>query len=187
MTAIVGWIEGSDVYIGGDSAALNSSYNKRIRADEKVFTRNGTMIFGFTTSFRMGQLLRYSLTIPEQSKKQDDYEYMCTTFIDAVLKTLEEKKYATVKSGQAEIGDFLVGYKGALYQVCDDLQVARNTINYDTVGCGGNLAMGAMYILSKIKNIPPKKRIEMALEAAAEFSGGVAPPFKILKLKGGKK
>ncbi len=92
MTCIVGWLEGDDVYIGGDSAGVNGYYGKRIRADEKVFTKNGTMIFGFTSSFRMGQILRYSLTIPEQTKKQGDYDYMCTTFLDALLKVLEEKK-----------------------------------------------------------------------------------------------
>lgn len=186
MTCIVGWVEDNDVYIGADSAGTNLQFGQRIRADEKVFVK-GEMIFGFTSSFRMGQLLRYSLKIPEQSAKQGDYEYMCTSFMDAVLKTLRSKRYAKTEKGRISIGTFLVGYKGNLYEIESDLQVAKTMINYESVGCGDDLAMGALHALTKAKKLKPEKRIRMALEAASTFSAGVAPPFKILKLKGEKK
>ncbi len=50
------------VYIGGDSAGTGSS-QQIIRSDSKVFF-NGACLFGCTSSFRMLQLLRYSLEIP---------------------------------------------------------------------------------------------------------------------------
>lgn len=185
MTCIVGWIEENkkkgirDVFLGGDSAGV-AGLRVRIRADEKVF-RNGDMIFGYTSSFRMGQLLRYSLSVPEQSPKKDDYEFMCTDFIDTVARTLEKNKCATINNNEMSIGTFLVGYKGNLYSVEDDLQVAKPMFNYESVGCGIDIAMGAMYAVRDIK-MTPRKRITKALEAAVEFSGGVRPPFVIIKL-----
>ena len=52
MTCIVGLVENGKVYIGGDSAGV-AGLDVRMRSDEKVFTK-GNMIFGYTSSFRMG-------------------------------------------------------------------------------------------------------------------------------------
>jgi ATP-dependent protease HslVU (ClpYQ) peptidase subunit len=67
MTCIVGMVENGKVYIGGDSAGV-SGFDYHIREDQKVF-QNGDMIFGFTSSFRMGQLLQYSLKIPDHDPR----------------------------------------------------------------------------------------------------------------------
>ena len=61
MTCIVGLVHEGVVYIGGDSAGVGGM-SLTVRADEKVF-QNGEFLMGFTTSFRMGQLLRYSLKL----------------------------------------------------------------------------------------------------------------------------
>jgi len=60
MTCIVGLIdkESKKIYMGGDSAGV-ANYSLSVRKDPKVFKRYG-FIFGFTSSFRMGQLLMCS-------------------------------------------------------------------------------------------------------------------------------
>lgn len=179
MTAIVAWCEDGKVWMGGDSAGVNG-LEIRTRADSKVF-KNSDMLFGYTSSFRLGQLLRFSLTIPEQPRKKDDYVYLCTDFIDAVAKVLEEKKYAQVNNNEISIGVFLIGYKGNIYRIDNDLQVGQPMLNYEAVGCGVDLAMGALYALNNYK-MEPKERILSALKAACEFSAGVRPPFVILSL-----
>ena len=45
MTCIIGLVENSKVYIGGDSAGV-AGYGLSVRADEKVF-KKGDFIFGF--------------------------------------------------------------------------------------------------------------------------------------------
>lgn len=55
MTCIVGLVENNKVYIGGDSAGV-AGLSLMKRADEKVFKKD-EFIFGFTSSFRMGQLI----------------------------------------------------------------------------------------------------------------------------------
>lgn len=87
MTCIVGYLNGGKVFMGGDSAGT-AGYSQTIRADEKVFVKN-KMIFGFTSSFRMGQLLRYSFEIPKHPKEKSDYEYLVTDFISAVKNVIK--------------------------------------------------------------------------------------------------
>ena len=62
MTCIVGLIDGNRVWMGGDSAGV-SGLDITVRSDPKVF-RNGDFLIGFTSSFRMGQLLAFRLRPP---------------------------------------------------------------------------------------------------------------------------
>ena len=129
----------------------------------------------------MGQLLRFKLDVPEQTPHQSDYEFMCTFFIDVVRKCLKDNGYSKVNNNEEEIGTFLVGYKGKLYHIEDDLQVAENSKKYDTCGCGTYYAKGALFVLEENLDLTPEERIIKALETAVEFSGGVRPPFIIEK------
>lgn len=65
MTCIVGLVDKGSIYMGGDSAGV-AGLSVTTRADEKVFL-NGPFIMGFTTSFRMGQILRYKFVPPDQN------------------------------------------------------------------------------------------------------------------------
>lgn len=181
MTCIVGLVHDGDVYIGGDSAGI-AGLSVSIRADEKVFG-NGPFIMGFTTSFRMGQLLRYKFAPPAQTVHQTDMEYMVTSFIDAVRQCFAGNGFGDKDASVG--GNFLVGYKGKLYNIESDHQVGIPKLAYDAVGCGTDLALGALYAT---EGLTPEQRINAALSAASTFSAGVAPPFTILKLEGeGKK
>lgn len=187
MTCIVGFIDkNNDIYIGADSSGVDGHYNIRERLDSKVFIKNN-MIFGFTSSFRMGQLIRYQLVIPEQLPSKDDYTYMCTDFIEAIIKCFKDHGYAKIHDNEIIGGFFLVGYKGKLYQIECDFQVAQINCNYDACGCGESYAMGAMEVLNRVdfmnKGYTAELRIKEALSIAEKFSAGVSKPFNILCLK----
>ncbi len=176
MTVIVGLEHEGKVYIGGDSAGC-AGHSLSVRADEKVFVNQG-IAFGFTSSFRMGQLLRYSFKPPYQLPTQTDYEFLTTTFIDAVRKCLKDGGFARSKEEVESGGTFLIGYRGKLYQVEDDFQVGRSVNGYDAVGCGADIALGAMHALSHEDVFDdPEDAIEGALLAAQEFSAYVRAPF----------
>jgi hypothetical protein len=180
MTCIVGLVHGGDVYIGGDSAGV-AGLSITIRSDEKVFG-NGPFVFGFTTSFRMGQLLRYKLAPPAQTVHQNDMEYMVTSFIDACRQCFSQNGFG---DKDATIGgNFLVGYHGKLYNIESDYQVGIPKLPFDAVGCGSELALGAMFAT---EGMPPEDRVNAALAAASTFSAGVAPPFIILRLESDRK
>lgn len=180
MTCIIGYAKKGVVWIGGDSAGVGG-YNLQIRSDEKVFKKD-KMIFGFTSSFRMGQIIRYCLTIPEQYQSKEDYEYLCSDFMDALIKCFSDKGYLKKKDEVKVGGVFLLGYRGNLYTVYDDFQVSKLVKDYNAVGCGEDLAMGAMFATEET-DWSPESRINKALSAASEHSAGVAPPFNIVKLE----
>jgi ATP-dependent protease HslVU (ClpYQ) peptidase subunit len=177
MTCIIGLIDKGDVYIGGDSAGV-AGLSITIRNDEKVFG-NGPFIMGGTSSFRMLQLLRYKFSPPAQTIHQSDMEYMVTSFIDACRQCFSQNGFGDKEATVG--GTFLVGYKGSLYTVEGDYQVGIPNTLYDAVGCGADLAMGAMYAT---EGMNPKDRITKALSAASTFNAGVAPPFTIMRLEG---
>jgi ATP-dependent protease HslVU (ClpYQ) peptidase subunit len=178
MTCIVGMVcpKTGNVYMGGDSAGV-SGYSLQIRTDEKVF-RTGPFLMGFTTSFRMGQLLRYDLEPPEHPTKMSSMQYMVTRFIPTVRELFKGGGFQKLESGVESGGTFLVGYRNQLYNVQSDYQIAVPRCGMDAVGCGFELALGAMAALTGQK---PQQRIRRALEITAEFNIGVRAPFKVLK------
>jgi ATP-dependent protease HslVU (ClpYQ) peptidase subunit len=174
MTCIIGLKQDSKVYIGGDSAAL-SGYDKRTRKDKKVF-RNGKFVFGFTTSFRMGQLLQYKFKPPEITQI-DLFEYMATDFVDALKKCFKDNGYSKVENNIEEGGIFLVGINDRLFKIESDFQVAETIYDFDACGCGEGAAMGAMFATGHIKN--PQERILKVLNIVELLSAGVSAPFFI--------
>ena len=121
MTCIVGLVHEGVVYIGGDSAGVGGM-SLTVRADEKVF-QNGDFLMGFTTSFRMGQLLRYSLKPPRTHPDDDIHQYMVVDFVNAVRGCLKAGGYASKEHEVESGGTFLVGYAGHLFTVDSDYQV----------------------------------------------------------------
>jgi len=183
VTAIAAIAENGVVYMGGDSAGVNvGNLELRTRKDTKVF-KKGLFLIGFTTSFRMGQLLKYYFVPPEHPENMDIETYMNTFFIDYVKICFKNGGYGKIDGNNDSGGKFIVGYKGQLFSVDNDFQVAISSCNYEACGCGDDLCLGSLYTTSKIK-MNPKKRIRIALAAAEEFSAGVRKPFNVLSMKG---
>ena len=182
MTCIIGLVHDGKVWLGGDSAGTDSNYSQTIRADQKVF-QSGPFLMGFCGSFRMGQLLHYTLRVPEQRSDQGDEEFMCTTFIEHVRECLRYGGFTYIDKNVESGGNFLVGYRGSLYEIEEDFQVGRPTKDFLAIGCAEDFAMGAMNILMDSEEINPKTILRTALKTAEEFSAGVAGPFVIMKEK----
>jgi len=179
MTCIIGYEHKGKVYIGGDSAGV-SRYDMRIIVNSKVF-RNGPIICGFTSSFRMGQILQYSFSVPKQGR-ESDHKYLCTKFIDKLIKCFTNKKFAKEENNEVTGGTFMLGYKGKLYRVESDFNITRIDLGYEACGCGEDYAMGAMGVLHEIKDLTPEQKITKALEIAESLSAGVHRPFNIISI-----
>lgn len=182
MTAIAALVEkDGTIWIGGDSAGV-ANLDLEVRKDPKVFVKKG-FIMGFTTSFRMGQILHYQFTPPEHPDKMGVDRYMNTLFVDEVRKCLDDHGYG---NGRDKGGTFIVGYRGKLFVLDGDFQVGMPHKNYTAVGCGHALCKGALHAIESsdlTDTMKPKDRIKLALQAAEEFSGGVRAPFLIKSLK----
>ncbi len=178
MTCIAGIAEGGAVYLAGDSAGC-SGWDLTVRRDPKVFT-NGPYVLGFTSSYRMGQLLRYSFS-PPAPETSDLHGFMCTAFVDALRSCLKDGGWATKDKEQEEGGVFLAGVAGKIFEIASDYQVGDPADDYSAVGCGARVALGALFATAGTK-LEPVQRLGKALDAAERFSNGVRGPHTVVHL-----
>ncbi len=176
MTVIVGLVHRKRVHLSGDSAGV-SGYQITVRHDPKVFT-NGPYAFGFTSSFRMGQLLHHAFQAPHPEGSLD--RFMATTFIDTVRTCLKDGGWARRTAEQEEAGTFLVGVHGRLFSIESDYQVAESADQYAAIGCGYDLALGALHATAHL-GLQPRERLTAALRAADHHSAGICAPYTFAK------
>lgn len=177
MTCIVAYKEGGEVHIGGDSAATDSNYCSDVRTDRKVFsTEDGRFLIGFTSSFRMGQILQYKLTVPEHKAGVSDHGFMCTTFVDAVRQLFTDNGVNKTENGVEECGTFIVIYNSQIFIIEEDFQVCQNSESYAAVGSGSTLALGAFHAM-KNENMRAEEKVVRALKAATHHNCTVRQPY----------
>ena len=186
MTCIVATKHNNKIYMGGDSLGSDSSFSKTVRLDEKVFI-SGEMLLGFTSSFRMGQILQYVMEAPERPEDISDMKYLVAYWIPELIESFRSSGYLGDRTLEDHAdagvgGTFLLGYRGTLYQIEGDFQVGIPAEQYAAVGCGQDLALGAMYAAKSTGVKDPTKLLTVALEAAEKFSGGVQRPFNLLSI-----
>jgi len=173
MTCVAGIVSNGVIHLAGDSACV-TGIDITIRKDKKVF-ENGEFVIGFSGSFRMGQILKYDF-IPPKIKDSDLMSYMVRMFVPAVLKCFNDKGV----NYQESDGCFLVGVRGCLFSIDSEFQIGENLCGYAAIGCGESYAYGSLFTSSEDHTLNPEWRLQKALEAAAEFSGGVCAPFNFV-------
>jgi len=183
MTCIIGYVaDDGRVLVGGDSVAAAYPDVSTI-ANKKVF-RFQNMLIGYTSSFRMGQLLEFGLTMPEYAEPQTPYEYMVKTFVPEVRRVLKDGGFTTVNNNTEDGGQFIVGFASCIFEVQNDFAVIRYRERFCAVGCGYAFAMGALRLMNEFSDIhrDDEKKILAALEIAGHFST-VRPPYYVLEAK----
>jgi len=189
MSCIVGLADGDKVWMGADSASASEDNwaMRRVKAPKVFSLRIGEtdhrLLIGYTSSFRMGQILQHHLeiagdVIPFAGGEQ---WYLIKRFIPLVRRILREQRFTKVESNQEEGGVFLVGMMGHVFRVDIDFHVNESLDGYEAIGCGADFALGALWSASNalMDAVPALKE---ALQAAAHFSAGVVEPFHIYML-----
>jgi hypothetical protein len=128
----------------------------------------------------MGQVLRFALRVPDHDPRMGVKRYVATVFADAVRKCLKDAGFQKTKDEVDEGGNFLLGYRGGLFEIQADYSYQHGQDGFLAVGCGGSIALGSLY---STKGRPPVRRIQLALEAAEHFSAGVRRPFMVRSMK----
>lgn len=179
MTCIVGVVHEGKVYIGGDSASANN-YVVRRSAVPKVF-RNGSFVIGYTSSWRMGQILQHQICLESitSPNRESLLGFMVQDFIPVVRGALKDHGYAKRENNEETGGEFLVGYSGHLFHVGSDYQVNETLDGINACGCSEEIALGVLWATSHLQ---PRERIELALETAAHYGKDVRPPWTIIEL-----
>lgn len=175
MTCIVGIVKDGKVYIGGDSLGSNG-HTKSVFPRPKVF-KNGDFIIGYTSSYRMGQLLEATFEPPERLlSENDDFKFLISKVVPAIKTCFSEAGFEATEDGQKFGGCFLLGYKHKLYKVQAEYSLLE--IDEAATGSGETFALGSLY--STKDNITPEHRIEEAINAAAYHCVSVGGPVHIV-------
>ena len=185
MTCIVAVRSSKGLYIGGDSAATAGTMSQRTLRP-KVF-QNGAYLMGYTSSFRMGQVLEHVFQPPEPSGG-DLYAQMVAEFVPAVRACLKDAGFSKIENNEETGGQFLVATGGRIFEVEIDFSVLEMSEPFAAVGCGTEVALGALHVFEKADRLDgyPREAIRAALGASARFSGAVRPPFHVLALRASK-
>lgn len=187
MTCIVGYVdENKTVWMGGDSCG-SDSWTKDNYDNQKVFM-NSDFIIGYTTSFRMGQLLEYKWNPLKKNscqifKEMSDYKFIVSEVVPSIISLFKDNGFIKEVSSEQTGGTFLLGFNGNLYCIQDDFAVLKRSRNYDSCGSGYCVALGSMYQNVKNNETNAEKILNDALSAASELVNGVFPPFIIIKLE----
>lgn len=181
MTCIVGLIDNNTIYLGSDSCISSSAFKFYTPSYTKVFLRQN-ILFGISGDVRYNDIIKYRLSVPYHREDKTNIEYLCTDFIDSLRQALEKAKYSLEEDAVASVpykSTLLLGYRNKLYCIFYDYSVLEFSDFY-SIGSGSDFVLGS---LETTKNLgfDPKKRIELALEAACKFSVGCALPFNIIE------
>lgn len=181
MTCIVGLETDEGVLLGADSWSDNGWGGQR-RADAKLF-EVGPYVVGFTTSYRMGQLLRYRLALaaPRRAGEQSDddlFAFMATEFVDHIRQVFKDGGWGEREKERESGGEFLVALGGRLFGLGSDYQVMRSAHRYEAVGSGYLLSLGS-FATTEDLDWEPVRRVGMALSVAERHTGGVKSPFHV--------
>ena len=195
MTCIVGMLKDGVVYMAGDHIATDG-YSRELQVRSKVFC-NGPFVIGYTSSFRMGQLLEHVWEPPKKPKEcKDIATYMVKHVVPSLIKLFDENKFMTTISesdndskksvnGQACGGEFLIGYKDRLFKIESDFSVLECVEGYDAIGAGEEYAKGAFAALSPAV-MRPEDKLSMVLHCVERHAALVAvnwDEFKVISTK----
>lgn len=188
MTCIVA-IAGSPAVLAADSLG-STSYSKQEYQNKKVITLtcarqnedfSSTPVkigIGYTSSFRMGDLLTYCFKPPTIDINQDTLDYLVCSFIPSIITCFDTHHYSRNKDGSKWGGVFLVAVEHRIFIVQDDFSVLEPTCGFASVGSGSEIALGALYA-NKDTAI---NRAKLAVEAASMFTPSVGGAIHTLEI-----
>lgn len=169
MTCIVGIKDKAGIYIGADSSVSAGNTQYAISNNKKLFI-DKDMIFGMAGEYAVCQEFQYRFASPDCDADRDPLEYMLNSFAPAL-----REHFATVFSGDNEFY-IIIGFRGRLFQLDKNYTVIETPLNFDTIGSGEDVARGVLFATP---DLPPQKRIKLALAAAEKFTCFVRKPFII--------
>ncbi len=165
MTCIVAYKGKESLFIGGDrqgSAGHYISSRKKAKVFLKDFRREiapdqdnsllrtNKMIMGYTSSFRMGDILEHVFESPDLPQGMDEEKYMVKLFIPALIGCYTDNQWLKIVNEIPEGGKFIVGFNNRLFTVERDFQVSEEESYYIAIGCGADLAKGAFSAMEEI-------------------------------------
>lgn len=158
MTAIVGVAEpGKGVVLGADSLGSDGWSEAHVKSP-KLYRPRPWLAFGFTTSWRFGQILGHKLQLPTaMTKGADPLDWLVSAFVPLAQKVLGEHGWQRKKDERAEGGTAVVAIGDRAFTLQDDYSVIEHASGIETAGSG--------YLVARVAG-ELQRELEPALHAA---------------------
>lgn len=146
------------LYMAGDKCGSNG-FTKDLFIKPKIFKRD-KYAFGYTSSFRMGQILEYakiSKDLPDWGEEENVY----TSFVDWAKSAMKSGGYLKEENGVAEGGEFIFYNGKILFEVQDDFSLLVPEDGLLAVGSGEYHAKAIMRSYMTLVN---KGKIEFDID-----------------------
>ncbi len=167
MSLVVAIAQEGQVFMACDSYSTSEDGDIKRRHDMKMYM-NGKYLIGFTGSARTGQIFKPKYWKPPK----DIYE-----FPDAMREQVVAK--GCLSANNTDIGmdvmlsNFIIGFKGRVYEILVDFQLAEPEENYSALGSGKTYALGSLFTTKFSSTIPIEDRLEIAMKAGVYFCDSV--------------
>lgn len=178
MTCIVGLKTDKGVWIGADRACSWGGHVEPLAAP-KIARFDDRMLVGFAGAVRAIQVLQHNARLPRRHVGDDLIGWMVTAVVPTWHRSLIAAKAMKENDGlsYAEFGA-LVAIDGRLLSVSAAGAVVEVASEFAAEGSGGTYAYGALHATAGAV-LKPRRRLRLALEAAAAYDAGVGGPFDI--------
>jgi hypothetical protein len=166
------------IYLAADTAGSNG-WNTTNLANKKIFEANN-IYYGFTTSYRMGQILQYHSEEITRGDEESVVSYLASKLIPMWRRVLKDNGYTTVNNNEESAGTFIVVVGGSIFTVHNDFSFNIDKDDYVAVGCGAVFAKGSLY--TNRYNLDRYATLQ-AIETAKYFSNGCGFDTDIIEIK----
>lgn len=181
MTCIIGLKYEGEVFLCGDRMGSAGNRLSR-RINPKVFEKDG-MVIGYTSSFRMGDIIRHLFKVPKHDEVESgsEYAYMVKKFVPGLITCFKTNNWLKKENEIISGGTFIVGFNSKMFTVENDFQVEEVKDKYTAVGCGDDLAKGSLHSSITDDNYDSANDVLVtAMEAAEYHSAWVGGGYDIV-------
>lgn len=186
MTCVAAVSTADLVVMGGDCAGSNG-HTVQEYADSKVFAvelkPQGTrLLLGYTTSFRMGQVIQHSMDWPRFDASDEAWPWLVKCVVPVMRRLLSDHGWLEKKSEREVAGKMLIGLGSELFTMDSDFHVfPHKEHGFAAIGSGEEVALGSLHTSQALGAKDPQARVHAALSAASDMTPFVRDPFTILK------
>lgn len=196
MTCIVALRAGTSIWMGADSMSGSPADYSVSPTKSRKIVAVGDMVIGFTTSWRMGQLLAHpdigALLRHREGADSDDVHLQA--LIDVIRNALKDGGFAKVENGVEQGGEFMVARGDRFFTVHSDYSVHEPAEDFTAIGCGAHHAIGYLHAMVPLAargmrivddtSFEPPSLVDGALRCAERYSMGVRGPFVVHRCGG---
>lgn len=135
------------------------------------------ILIGYTSSFRMGDILRYVWEVPDFEGGVNDW--LVRRCIPSLRETFTDQGFMSQDAGRDVGGDFIIVADNRILLLQDDFSVIEPQEGYLSVGSGSLVATGAMWLESARSGSTAQSIVMAGVGAAKAHTPDVGGDFVV--------